>query len=173
MTFVPAVYQAEMRSLVTAAIRAWRALELPARKPIFTVSIWTDPNAAASAVSIDTRENSDCQVREVNEYNQRQHDRLVQEGDFEMAAHFEDRATRNCNPADFAFREIASCRHDCFPENWEDKSVGACWDQLEPALATVAAWACSEFQQLDLEPEAELAVNSRRDWYDNTWRLRA
>ena len=122
-------------------------------------------------MSIDTRDNSDARVRSINEYNRAKYAQFVSDADLETSALFEALATRNCNPADFAYREFASCEHKSFPTDWESRSNGLCWDELEPALADVATWACAEFRKLELEPGSELAVNSRRDWYDATWTL--
>lgn len=171
MPFSSPAYLSEMRQLVTTAIAAWRNPSAGRRPPIFTVSIWTDPDVRVSAVSIDTRQNSDAHVRRVNEYNRVHYDRYIAAGDADMAALFEAQATRNCSPADFAYREIVSCKHKSFPANWEAVSDGKCWDDLEPALRELAEWARHELRNLETESDAELAVNSRRDWYDATWPL--
>src|SRR5262245_10372518 len=86
-TFSIAAYRKELQDLLADAVAAWRGLGAE-RPRIFTVSVWTDPEAACSAVSIDTRENSDVRVRETNAYNRARYDHFVQEGDLDMAALF-------------------------------------------------------------------------------------
>jgi hypothetical protein len=134
--FSSADYVAEMRKLVNAAVVAWRSPSAGIRPPIFTVSIWTDPEAGRSAVNIDTRENSEMRVRHVNDYNCKQRAELAAEGDAEMAALFEVVATRNCNPADFVHPELACCEHSSLPANWGSGSSGDAGMSSGPRCAT-------------------------------------
>ncbi|MGI8510095.1 MAG: hypothetical protein ACR2MQ_12290, partial [Gemmatimonadaceae bacterium] len=64
-------------------------------------------------------------------------------------------------------------RNSAFQGNWEFTSEGACWDELEPALLRAAKRAGKFFSVLPLHPNARLAVNSRRDWYDSERPLRS
>jgi hypothetical protein len=124
-------------------------------------------------VSFDTVENSSAQVAEAEAWAEGHYRRLLKDGDVEGAKHFAPRpgALRNENPADFYFRSIAEVQHRSFPENWEESSGGECWNELEPALISVRAQAADIFRQLPLHDQAELAVNSRNDWYDHAVRL--
>ena len=49
-------YLVEMERLVDAAYVAFQGI--PESPVVFTISIWTDPDAAVSVVSFDTLENS-------------------------------------------------------------------------------------------------------------------
>src|SRR5438105_719599 len=117
-------YLDEMRDLIDRAIGAFEAR--PEKPILYTASIWTDPDAAASAVCIDTEESSQRFVDNVNEYNRAQRAQLMADGNEEMAKLF-GVATRNCSPADFAFRNIAECDHESFPVDWNDSTDGRCW----------------------------------------------
>jgi hypothetical protein len=131
------------------------------------VSIWTDPDAAVSAVSVETLEHSLVRVEEANRYDDRWREYLLERGNTEMAALF-GVATRNCNPADFAFRDIATLDHASFDRLWEELSAGDCWNVLEPALREVAGETAASFSGFALHTDAVLGVNSRRDWFDHT-----
>ena len=77
------------------------------------------------------------------------------------------------NPAGFAFPMFAKREHASFDRSWETKSKGRCWNRLEPALLLVGNLARERFTDLRLHALAELSVNSRRDWYDQTWPLKS
>ena len=164
-------YISEMRALLAQA-RANLQAQQPA-VTAYTVNIWTDPDAACSAVNIDTIKNSQWRVDKSNRYSAAERERLLAVGDTDMAALFMPQSGRNANPADFAVAGIAECEHTSFPQGWEQASDGECWDTLEPALLEVGELARVAFADLPLHPEAELSVNSRRDWYDHTWALAA
>ncbi len=138
---------------------------------IYTVSIWTDPDAAASAISLDTYENSLDKISKANAWSKKEHNRLMAEGDVEMAKLFLPNEGRNCNPADFAFRNLAEITHASFKPLWEEATKGQCWDQLESALTKVAEIGRVEFEELSLHPQAVLGINSRRDWFDSHWSI--
>src|SRR5687767_4538372 len=58
--FDPWLYQREMSRLVDEACARFQAL--PGSPVLYTANIWTDPDAACSAVNIDTWENSQVEV---------------------------------------------------------------------------------------------------------------
>jgi hypothetical protein len=163
------LYFSEMKALIVAA----RSLMMDRHSeiPIYTISIWTDPDAASSAVSFDTRENSQAKVDAANAWSKKHFDRLMFQGEPEEAQLFLPNEGRNCNPADFAFRSVVTARHGSFDEGWEELAGDECWELLEPAFLAVADSAREMFADLCLEPDAELGVNSRRDWYDQRWPL--
>ena len=138
---------------------------------LYTASIWTDPDAAVSCVSFDTRENSNEQVRLDNEWSRKQYDRLMAGGRADEAELFRPNNGRNCNPADFKFHNVAQITHASFELHWEQAAGDDCWDQLEPALEKVAEHARLEFSALRLESDAILGINSRRDWFDQHWQI--
>ncbi|HZS07448.1 MAG TPA: hypothetical protein VFD58_21620 [Blastocatellia bacterium] len=140
---------------------------------VYTISIWTDPDAAFSAVNFDTYENSVEQVEQANTFSKEQYDHLIAEGEYEEAKLFLPGTGRNCNPADFAFRELAGMKHSSFDPLWEERTKGRCWNRLEPALLEAGELALSELADFNLHRDAELSVNSRYDWYDHTWRLKS
>ena len=69
-------------------------------------------------------------------------------------------------------RVSAEVRHRSFAPGWEERSEGRCWRQLEPALVRVGELARDLYAELPLDGEAEVVVNSHRDWCDRTWTLR-
>lgn len=171
MTFDATLYQQEMADLLTAAVRILQRDH--AGMLIFTVSIWTDPNAAVSTVCVDTEEHSAMQLARSALWSNTRYERLMAEGKTENAKQFAPREIeRNANPADFAV-QLLSTKHDAFQRNWEETSDGACWDLLEPALLRAAEMAEEVFSVLPLHTNARLAVNSRRDWYDSERPLRS
>lgn len=164
--FDTTLYEVEiLRMLGQARIRLQK--EYP-QLAVYSISIWTDPDAAVSAVSFDTVENSRAKVAELEAYERETHAKLVAAGDLEMAAHFAPRSgvRRNSNPADFALREFVTVEHRAFEPGWEADTEGRCWKELEPALLRVRALAAEEFGHLPLHPEAQIAVNSAQDWFD-------
>jgi hypothetical protein len=86
MGFKAAEYERELRALVERATGLWRSA--PGRPLIYTVSIWTDPNAGVSAVSFDTRANSDAEVEQANAWSKTHYDRMMEEGETEEAKLF-------------------------------------------------------------------------------------
>jgi hypothetical protein len=165
MKFQRDMYLSEMTRLIHDAVA-----ELSSKHPdltIYTVSIWTDPDAAASAISFDSRENSQRAVAKHEQWAADTRRGLLEEGRLEEAAAFETYDGRNCNPADFLLSSLVEVRHKSFGGRWAEKSGGRCWDELGPCLAEVVQMAKVAFAQLRLEPDAELAVNSLRDWYDH------
>ena len=171
MGFKAVEYERELHALVERATSLWRSA--PARPLIYTVSIWTDPNAGRSAVSFDTRANSNAKVEQSNAWSKTQYDRLMEEGETEEAELFLPNEGRNTNPADFAFRNLVECAHSAFPDDWEETSEGRCWNELEPLLLALGKAMSSELGPLGVERDAEIGVNSRRDWYDKCWRIRS
>ncbi len=122
-----------------------RFLEEASSNQIFVISVWTDPDAAASAVSFETRSHSDSFTGTPGVVND--------------------------SPADFEYRNFAEYEHQSFPKYWEEGTSGSCWDVLEPALEIAADIAAGLFETLPLEINATLAINSRRDWFDRRWTL--
>lgn len=172
MAFDKENYLTEMKSMVDKAIE-----RLKAEKPefvIYTVSIWTDPNAAASAISFDSHRNSLLKVRESNEFDKQQYEELIAEGDFESAQLFKPETwmQRNCNPADFELRDFEEIHHPDIPINWEYEKGGRCWPQLKPALTEIGNYAFKKIQTMPIEPDFELAINSKKDWYDKIWKIK-
>lgn len=171
MPFTKENYLTEMKSMVDRAIE-----RLKAEKPefiIYTVSIWTDPNAAASSISFDSQENSDREVEQSNAFDKEQYEEYIAEGDLESAELFkpETWVQRNCNPADFELRDFEETNHPDIPTNWEYEKGGRCWPQLTPALKEVGNYAFERIQAMPVEPGFELAVNGKKDWYEKVWRL--
>lgn len=170
MPFDKQTYLTEMKSMVDKAIERLRT-EKP-RLKIYSVSIWTDPNAATSSINIDTKSNSDKVVEKSNRYDKKKYDEFMAEGDLEMAELFKPTNQRNCNPAEFKLRDFEEIKHPDIEINWESESDGKCWKILKPALTEIGKYAFKEIQTLTLESDFELAINSNRDWYDKTWTLK-
>ena len=111
MSFNKENYLTEMKSMVDQAIE-----RLKTERPqfvIYTVSIWTDPNAAASAISFDSQHHSALEVFKSNEFDREQYDALIAEGDLDEAELFKPETWihRNCNPANFELRDFGETHH--------------------------------------------------------------
>jgi hypothetical protein len=162
------LYLEEMTTMIDKAIN-----RLQSKKPnfkIYTASIWTDPNAAASSINFDSKENSLSKVKKSNEWNKKYYDQYIVEGDFAQAELFKpNEGTRVCNPADFELRDFEETTHKSFPENWENETDGKCWQELEPALTKIGEIYFYKIKTLNVEEGFELSTNSERDWYDKTW----
>ena len=168
MRFEEELYQEEMGRLLRAAYGAL-STEYP-DVVVYSASICTEPDARVSAVSFDTRQNSEAMVARMARWARDQHARMLAE-DPQAAAALLRVPARNTNPADFAVRDIVEVRHKAFDPHWEESSGGRCWDLLEPALERAAAVALEIFSRLPLDQDAELGVSTRRDWYGRTWTL--
>jgi len=153
-----------MRDLLRAARAAARRRLGSAR--VYSVSIWTDPDAAASSVSIDTRSHSADHLATLTSWA---HGQVAKQPgmDRDLTEALLKLPDRNINPADFALADLVVRKHTSFPAHWASNSEGACWDVLGPALERVAQEAVQLFAELPLDLEAELGVNSAHDWYDH------
>lgn len=162
-------YLEEMQILVETAKDEF--VKQHSDKVVYTINIWTDIDAEISAVNFDDFENSSLQVESLKDFFKRAYNQYVAEGDIEMSkvSLSLPPQSRNINPADFQWREFSTIEHQCFGSDWEYKLEDECWDVLEPALLQVGAMAKAAFSILPLHREAELSVNSRRDWYDQSW----
>lgn len=172
MAFNKENYLREMKSMVDKAME-----RLNSEKPdfvIYTISIWTDPNAAASAINFDSRQNSEQLVQQSNEFDKEEYEELLLEGDLEGAELFKPETwmQRNCNPADFELPDFEETKHPDIPINWEYEKGGRCWSQLRPALTEIGNYAFNKIQEMRIEPDFELAINSKKDWYDKVWKIR-
>jgi hypothetical protein len=161
------LYQLEMTNLVDEAIA-----KINTEKPdflIFTVSIWTEANAAISSVCIDSEVNSKMKVEKGNERNKEYYERFIQEGDLEQAELFKPVETRNYNPADFELRDYVEMPNKSFQINWEETSRGKCWKLLERELIKIGREAFDKFRKCKIHDNFELSVNGRNDWCEFTW----
>lgn len=137
---------------------------------IYTVSIWTDPNAAVSSINFDSKRNSDKNVRRSNEWSKKYHDQFVAEGDLEQAKLFEPRTGRHCNPADFELRNFELINNPSIRvKDWEFQTNGRCWTTLQPVLKEIGAYAFKKLLKLNIHADFELSVNGKKDWYQFTW----
>jgi hypothetical protein len=169
VTFNEPLYHEEMERLLRAARGALVAEQPPVR--VYTIAIWTDPAARRSSVSVDTRAHSDARVAALAAWARDQHPRLLAAG-LPAAAEAALRVPpRNVNPADFALRDLVEVRHRAFGAPVAEVSFEDVWAALESALERVGLAALELFADLPLERGAEVAVNTRRDWYGRTWVL--
>jgi hypothetical protein len=169
--FDETLYHLEMSRLLVDAAEALR--QRHPRLVVYTVSIWTDPNAAASAVSFDTAQNSAEKVAQAAEWAAGHYARAVAAKDLATAEQFapRDGPMRNVNPADFALRAVSEIDHQSFVPGWEERSAGRCWVELEPALERVRASALELYSELTLHEDAVLGSNSRSTWFDRPVRF--
>ena len=167
--FDKSLYLEEMRQMVDKAIIRLHSEMRSFR--IYTTSIWTDPNAAASSINFDSKSNSLKSVEKSNEWRKKYYDLYLAEGDIEQAELFKPLSdTRICNPADFELRDFEEISHCSFSENWESDTDGKCWKELEPALIEIGDYTFLKIKNLNLDEGFELSINSEKDWYDKTWR---
>lgn len=168
MKFAKAAYIKDMKLMVDHAIALLKT-EQPDFE-VYTASIWTDPNAAASSISFDSKTNSDALVEDAKAWNKSHYDKHMAAGDTEQAKLFEPTETRNTNPADFELMDFRIANHASYiPRGWEEQTEGDCWEVLSPALSEVGNYAFERLQSLRLHPQFELAVNGPEDWYEFTW----
>jgi len=139
---------------------------------VYSISIWTDPNAAVSAINFDTKTNSKKVVQKLNKFFKKRYDESIKEGDLEMAELYKPSTNRNCNPANFKLRNFEKVIHLSIPRHWESETEGKCWKQLKPALNKVGIYAFKKSLSLSLDDDFELRVNSDKDWYDKKWTLK-
>jgi len=167
MKFKSTAYIAEMKQLVD------QSLEKIAREnpdfEIYTIGIWTDANAAASAVNFDSKRNSDEKCQRSNEFNKKQNEYWITQGDCKMAELFQQQLHRNCNPADFELRNFLTITNRSVPRHWEEKTDGAYWAELEPALKEVGEYAFQTMGKVKMHADIEVGVNGKLDWYQFTW----
>jgi len=170
MKFDERLYLAEMGSLLRTAKA--KLVSEHADLTVYTVAIWTDPNAAVSAINFDSFENSRAVADRSSLWASKQHGHLLASGRKELAELFKPfEVSRNHNPADFLLCKFLVIKHHSFEHGWETNTRGKCWAELEPVLYKVGSFASEFLADLKLHPEAELGVNSHRDWFDTTWKL--
>jgi hypothetical protein len=140
MAFNKENYLIEMKSMVDKALERLRT-EHP-KFEIYTVSIWTDPNAAASSINFESKANSGKVVERSNKFDKEQYEELIAEGDLETAELFQRETwmIRNCNPADFELKDFEEILHPDSPINWEYEKGGRCWPRLKPALTEIGKY---------------------------------
>lgn len=167
--FEKSLYQKEMIKMVDKAMRRMES-DYPHFK-IYSINIWTDANAAASAINFDSKAHSLKQVKRQNKFIKKIYNYHVSRGNLKDAAMFTpNKGTRVFNPADFELRCFEETDNKSFPKGWEERTNGRCWKQLEPALIEIGDYAFMLSKALDLEKGFELSINSMLGWYEKTWR---
>lgn len=136
---------------------------------VYTISIWTDPGAEASAVSFDSKAHSDQETGGYNQLMKRYSDSYLEKKEYEKAKRYIPVEGRNDNPADFELHDLRETRHTCFSIDWEEETEDEVWDILEPNLQEVGEYAFRKSQLLKRHPEFELGINGRSDWYEIIW----
>ena len=170
MVFDRTRYQAEMAGLLQTAASTLQR-DHP-RAVVRAVSVWTDPGAAASAVSIDTAAHAASALQRLAAMRDQLRRKAEAGGQEEVAALLATPVTRSENPAEFAFRNIALVNHEAFAPVYDPEETEELWAALAPALVDVRAEAVAVFSDLPLEPDAELGINSPTSWYTDLVRLR-
>jgi hypothetical protein len=165
--FKSEIYINEMKAMIDKAFV--KIAEEKDSFEIFTISIWTDPNAAASSINFDSKKNSDLKVQQANAWNKKYYEQHIEDGNLEQAKLFEPNYNRNSNPADFALRDYIEINNKSISRKWEDRSNGKCWDLLEPLLRQIGEYALSNIDNLKIHSELEIGVNGRQDWYEFTF----
>jgi hypothetical protein len=164
------LYLEEMDGLIKSAKKT--LFDKHPNLEIYTINIWTDPDAAVSTVSFDTFENSNEKTNEHNKWAKKHYDDLIAEGDINQAKYLLQIKGRNYNSADFLLKDIVSITNQSFEPLCAGKTGGGCWDILEPLLKKVGKNAIQAFRDIKLHTNCELGVNSRRDWYSMKWLIK-
>lgn len=134
---------------------------------LHSFNIWTDPEAGVSAFSADTRSNSERFVREAAEWQDQEARKLRAAGRHKLAKLIEQPRSRTDNPADFEYRNIVRIEHS----NWEHvmANVENRWDVVEPVLMRLRDAAAQLINRtLRVEPDAQVSIGTREDWYDRS-----
>ena len=93
----------ELEKLIDNALKQAEGLD------IFTFAIYHDHESEFVSVCIDTKENSNRQVEEMNIYNMKHFRRVVSEGNLEEAALWQANVGRNLSLGDFQAVNIVEC----------------------------------------------------------------
>jgi hypothetical protein len=160
-------FLAEMRAGIHKAFDAM-AREHP-DVVIYTISVWTDPDAQRSAVSFDTFDNSEAKCRAANTVRQQLRDRFVSEGNTRRASLVPAHMKRNDNPADFAFQKIVVIENTSLADAGSLDNRG--WEVLSSLLQQIKCWAARECRMLNLHPDAQLGISGRKTWYGSAVRI--
>lgn len=125
-----------------------RALEEVAERgiQIYTIALYHDHESAAVAVCVDTRDNSDRQVREENRYNMKRCLRAIEIGSLREALLWQANVGRNLSLGDFEAVNLA--RTDIPPgiAFWRTPRVGTI------AMAQALMAFEGEIRRLSLDP---------------------
>lgn len=154
-------YLREMQGLVDDA-REKITMEAPSLE-VYTVSVWTDPDAAFSAVSIDSYDHYQAQIERFSSAR-----RAINE---DLAKRMANSQSRITSPADFEYPEVLKIRNKSFPLNWNTDTHGQSWELLSPLLLQAAEYARQAFSVQKLHPDAEVGVNGRNSWYEKALRF--
>lgn len=131
-------YLTEMRGLVDEAVRRMKR-EKPKFR-IYTACISTHPASQMSAISFDSKTNSSRRLEE---------------------SKASESLTRCESPSEFRLRRFAELENASFPKDWAASTEGKCWNELEPALLSVAKYAFAKFLRLNIERDFELGINGQ------------
>ena len=163
MDFNLVLYRREMEDLLRLALSV--AEERLGGERVYSFSIWTDPDAAVSAISIDTRSHSAAQLSILGAFARSMDEKYAGTPHEQFTKPLLRLPEGNLNPAAFAYRNLAMADHASFPRHWATETDGRCWQLLGPALHDVAYDARAKIANLLLEPDAEVGVNTASDWY--------
>ncbi|MDR1911200.1 MAG: hypothetical protein LBQ52_02490 [Helicobacteraceae bacterium] len=157
------LYKKEMIDMIDRAI-----VRLKNEEPnfkIFTASIWTDAEAAASSIGFDDKENSLKCVENHNKFIKKYYDKYMASGEEDMARSFKPiEEVRMRNPADYTLRDYEEITHKSFVD------ISKRWNQLKPALTEVGKYAFEQIKYLNIDEGFELSINGKNDWYDKVWK---
>lgn len=157
-------YLEELQQLLSTAITRMKIEH--ADFVIFTVNIWTDKQANISVISFDDQQNSLQKLKAIQEFNQKQYEDWLAQGDWEMAQEFNpinhSPPQRATNPADFKLANFAEIKHQQPITRWY------------PTLQKFAKIAFKTIaRELKIDPDHfELGINSSHDWYDKSWHIK-
>ena len=157
-------YEREVNEGLKQALRTLKRID---GFVLYSLNIWTDPAAGVTSFSADTRENSGRFVKDQMTWQAEEAKRLRSLGDHELADLIDRPRSRTDNPADFEYRDIVRIEH----VDWHKVVADAkdIWDAVEMVLSRTRNNAANMIPRiLSTEPDAEVSIGTRRDWYDNS-----
>jgi hypothetical protein len=153
-------YESDVRAMIDKAFKV--LLREHPRTRIYTISIWTDPEARKSAIAIDTKVHSDARSKSHIALRVRDAQRYPEL--YSPPAVEELKIQRVCNPADYKFPRMATRCH-----YWHKGPFR--WGLLRSALRRAQTYAIQRAASLRIHEDARISINSSLDWYDHELRL--
>ena len=157
-------YLSEMLALVESAHDKWDSLN--PQPAIYAISIWTDVQAASSVLAIQTPEHArDC-LAALRAQIELFRKGALERGDFKIAEMFDHPIPRHVEPADFKYRSFCEVQHKPFEFEVDPGEIRKFEASLVPLLIKVRDKCALAFAGFPVDPGAEVAISSDRDWYD-------
>lgn len=149
-----------------AAVERFNVEVAPRGDRVFQVAIWTDVEAGASAVSFETKPNSESMIRASADFWRLNGD--------EETAHEIESSPYHGNPEDFKYSRFVMAEHAYMSAMSQQADATAELARLvEASLLRVVdrILASHVLDEIPLERPAWIGTSSPIDWYDHVQRL--